>query len=70
MITLCTQLMEAIHYLHDDVKVLHNDLKANNVLVCTEITTPSTEKGVQIIIIDFGKATSIENAKYTTDLMT
>ena len=29
-----TQLMEAIRYLHDDVKVLHNDLKANNVLVC------------------------------------
>ena len=68
MVMLCIQFMEAIRYLHDDAKVLHNDLKCNNILVCDSVAEPpalsSTETCVQILIIDFGKATSIENGKH------
>lgn len=54
------QLMQAISYLHDDVKILHNDIISSNIL----LTNSSTEKKVnfiQIVLIDFGKATPIEN---------
>ena len=63
MVMLCIQLMEAVH---DEVKVLHNDLKCNSVLICDSITdaSPSSEPCVQIVVIDFGKATSIENGKH------
>lgn len=40
IVMLCIQLMEAVRYLHDDVKVLHNDLKCNNVLVCDSVADP------------------------------
>ncbi len=33
VLTLCSQLMEAMRYLHDEVNVLHNDLKCNNILI-------------------------------------
>lgn len=33
MLTLSLQLFEGMRYLHDDVKVLHNNLKCNNVIV-------------------------------------
>ena len=37
IVMLCIQLMEAVRYLHDDVKVLHDDLKCNNILVCDSV---------------------------------
>ena len=68
MVMLCIQFMEGIRYLHDDVKVLRNDLKCNNILVCDSVAEPpvpsSTETCVQIVIINFGKATSVENGKH------
>lgn len=32
-VLLCTQLIEAVHYLHVQVKVIHNDIKCSNVLL-------------------------------------
>ena len=42
--------------------MLHNDIKANNILL-TDCTTESQmrEKYIQIVLIDFGKATPIQN---------
>lgn len=72
LVTLCIQLMEAVRYLHDEAKVLHNDLKCNNILICDCTTGCSSSAQsssesttyVQIIVIDFGKATSTENGKH------
>ena len=70
LLMLCTQLVEAIRYLHEEVKVLHNDLKCNNVIVCDSITNlpgPSTSAenmcDVQVVVIDFGKATTVDSGK-------
>ena len=50
------------------MKVLHNDLKCNNILVCDSVADPptpsSSERCVQIMIIDFGKATTIDNGRF------
>jgi len=35
---LCAQIAEALRYLHDEVKILHNDLKCNNVVICDSIS--------------------------------
>ena len=68
IVMLCIQLMEAVRYMHDDVKVLHNDLKCNNLLVCDSVAEPpapsSSERCVQILIIDFGKATAVDSGKH------
>ena len=68
MIMLCNQLAEALDYMHCEVKVLHNDLKCNNILICDRITEASTESpndcSVQLMVIDLGKATSIDKGKF------
>ena len=47
--------------------MLHNDLKCNNILICDRMMEASTESSndcsVQLVVIDFGKATSIDNGK-------
>lgn len=58
-ILICAQLMEALSYLHDTVGVLHNDIKCDNVL----ITKTSTYSKCQIVLVDFGKATTFSEAK-------
>ena len=57
-IILCAQLAEAIFYLHEEAKVLHNDIKTDNILI-----TKSPEDNNQVVLIDFGKATHISEAK-------
>ena len=59
-IHLCAQLLEAIKYLHEEVNILHNDIKPNNVIV-----TQSNEDQCQyqVVLIDFGKATSMQESK-------
>ena len=59
---ICMQMMEALSYLHEEVHMLHNDIKANNILL-TDCTTESQmrEKYIQIVLIDFGNATPIQN---------
>lgn len=64
-LVLCLQFIEALRYLHEDIKLLHNDLKADNIL----ITKPSNSCPIdllysyQIVLIDFGKACTLENGK-------
>ena len=59
-ILLATQLLEAIHYLHEEAKVLHNDIKCN-ILVAQSFT--SSEESYQVMLIDFGKAIKISESK-------
>ena len=61
MVLFCVQIMEALRYLHDDVSLLHNDLKCNNILVCDDMS--SHHQAFQIIVIDFGKATSVDGGR-------
>ena len=46
---LCSQLTEAVEYLHAEANILHNDIKGNNVL--------------KQVSVGFGKATKVVNAK-------
>ena len=67
LLILCTQLLEAVHYLHEDANVIHNDLKCSVCDSLVEPTMPSMSAQntciVQIVVIDFGKATTVENGK-------
>ena len=68
-VMLCIQLMEAMRYLHDEAGILHNDLKCNNIILCnsfTDTSSRSSNSSLQIIVIDFGKATTIGNGKIFT----
>lgn len=54
---LCAQIVEAMRYLHQDVKIIHNDFKTDNVLLARpppgcQVQELSCE--YQIVIIDFG----------------
>ena len=64
---LCAELMEALRYLHDEVSILHNDIKTNNIIsekrVQTQHNSISDEVPVQIVLTDFGKATTIQEGK-------
>lgn len=39
-IVLCAQLVDVIHYLHEDAKCIHNDIKADNVLLTNSSRSP------------------------------
>ena len=56
--------MQALTYLHDEVQILHNDITSSNILL-TDSTTenPSLENYLQIVLIDFGKATPVKNSR-------
>ena len=60
-ILLCAQLLEAIAYLHEEVNVLHNDIKADNILVAQSLL--SAEDSYQVVLIDFCKATKRSESK-------
>ncbi len=64
-IGLCAQIMEALHYLHEDVGILHNDLSASNILVADSVTERASTPDlfVQIVLIDFGKATTVNDGR-------
>ena len=57
-ISIIKLLSEAIQYMHKN-RVLHNDIKTDNVMVY-EVN----EHDLQPILIDFGKACTIEQADY------
>ena len=71
------QLIDALCYLHSDVKIIHNDIKANNVVIACrtqpeaiESTQPSSSQQEQdcesmyhAVLIDFGKATDRESGR-------
>lgn len=49
----CAQLIEALHYLHREVEILHNDITTTNIVVEND----------HIVLIDFGKAVKLSEAK-------
>lgn len=61
------QLMEALQYLHTEAECLHNDIKADNILLTsTNLQLISSSKAklpdypYQIVLINFGKGTTEE----------
>ena len=62
IVLLFAQLAEAMRYLHEDAKLLHNDLKCSNVLLCDGCD----EHEVQIMLLDFGKATLLADGRRYT----
>ena len=59
---LCSQLTEAVDYLHAEADILHNDIKGDNVLI-TQSSSQSEDCKFQVVLVDFGKATKVVNAK-------
>lgn len=57
----CSQLIEATSYLHEDVQILHNDIKPDNILVSMD-RDPS-KSTYQVILTDFGKATPVSHGR-------
>lgn len=60
---LCTQLLEALNYLHTKVNILHNDIKSDNILLTIDPTNEGSKLHYHIVLTDFGKATEISSAK-------
>lgn len=58
-ISACIQIMEALLYLHENAGILHNDIKSDNILV----TKTPTCSDCHIVLVDFGKATTLSEAK-------
>lgn len=62
----CSEIVEALSYLHDEVSVLHNDIKLNNIIISEgeqismALSAPSQP---HIVLIDFGKATEISSGR-------
>lgn len=62
-IKLCAQLMEVIHYLHEEVGILHNDIKGDNLVLAHSLQPEDFL--YQIVLIDFGKSTKVtESVRY------
>ena len=57
----CSQLIEAISYIHEDVQILHNDIKPDNILV--SVDPNSSRSTYQVILTDFGKATPLQHGR-------
>lgn len=58
-----SQVLDAVKYLHREAEILHNDIKPNNIVV-----EHGRNASVLIpILIDFGKACSIHDARVTTE---
>ena len=53
----CSQLIEAVSYIHDDVQILHNDIKPDNILLAADPSASDCK--YQIVLSDFSKATPI-----------
>ena len=57
---LSLQILQAFTYLHEEVPVIHNDVTTENVLVTNSFTDDTV---VQIVVIDFGKASKANSGK-------
>ena len=54
---MCT-LTEIVRYLHEDVRCIHNDIKADNILLTNASTVASSASSkFNVFLIDYGKAT-------------
>ena len=66
LLVLCSQLLEAIKYIHSTPQILHNDIKPDNILLTQVQTQEISSQCIfkyQVVLIDFGKATPISSAK-------
>lgn len=59
---ICAQIMEALRYLHEEAKLLHNDITTNNILL-TDSKIDKMPTLIHIVLIDFGKATTINGGR-------
>ena len=58
---ICARLMEALHYLHEEAKLLHNNVTTSNILLTNSKVVD--EMPIHIVLIDFGKATMIDSGR-------
>ena len=72
-IILCSQLLEAVSYLHCEAQLLHNDIKEDNILLSQNSqqlnTSPiasssSYSSEYHIVLTDFGKATHVSRGRH------
>lgn len=56
-VSFCVQLFEALHHLHSEHSILHNDIKSDNIIITEEASVPA----YSILLIDFGKASTKAN---------
>ena len=68
----CSQLLEAMQYLHDNVQILHNDIKGDYILIADATSCTSYSSSdvrifqYHIVLTDFGKATTVSSARRYT----
>ena len=64
-LAICTELLEAVHYLHSDACIIHNDIKADNIQLSNATNTSSSSIAISslatplvyhLVLIDLGKA--------------
>lgn len=64
----CSQLLDTVTYLHCDAQLLHNDIKADNVLLAQgseQETSPTSSTCLyHVVLTDFGKATHVECGRH------
>ena len=63
---LLSHILEAVQYLHNEAKILHNDITFTNILLSqceTHACSDVNSLQYQLILIDFGKASAITKAK-------
>lgn len=59
-INILKQITTGLNYMHTKHKVIHNDIKSDNICLTFSSTTTMS---LQAVIIDFGKACNISNGK-------
>lgn len=57
----CSQLVEAVSYIHEDAQILHNDIKPDNILLSPDPSASGCK--YQIVLSDFGKATPVSHGR-------
>ena len=72
-VMICAQVIDALAYLHTEVKIIHNDIKSNNIVMSMNPTCDaSTSTSLSLarsplmyhaVLIDFGKATEKESGQ-------
>ena len=64
-VVLCSQLMNAVEYLHHSAHLLHNNIKGDNVLLTDAVLVCHAVCNHQVVLVDFGKATAVILVDYT-----